>query len=267
MPDKKVKDFYTNYSDKIIDKRLNSPYPIRRYVHARQYESILRYVEPGAKVLDAGCGEGVLSVMMARKGATVTGCDISRPNIERCRAYARENNVDIEFIQADSENLPFKNENFDLVVSSHVLEHLPDFDQGLRELMRVTKKRTVVAIPTINNLCSWVVVGHGWFYLKGIKSFLSLFTGLAKMIIAFAAGREGVDERYAGNDVPHIFRFVYAMKKRIRKNNFKLISYEAPSLCFPFFESLLPIAKFLEKFREKKFFRNMGYGTTFIIEK
>lgn len=270
MRGKEIKNFYSGYADEIIDKRLRSPYRLRQYAHIKQYESILNFVKPGMRVLDAGCGEGVLSVMMAQKGAVVTGCDLSKPNVDKTKLYAIANNVkdSTEFLVGDAEKLPFPDDTFDLVVSSHVLEHLPDFDQGLREIMRVTKKRAIVAIPTILNLCSLVQVGHGWFYLKGLRSFLVLPIGFLKMIIAFILNREGVNESYAGNnEVPHIFRFPFVMKRKIQKNGYKLISYEASSICLPYFEFLLLFIKFLDKYKSKEICRNFGYGTTFIIEK
>ena len=262
-----IKKFYTSHSDRIIDKRLNSPYPLRHYAHKAQYESVLSYVKPGMKVLDAGCGEGVLSVMMANKGAVVTGVDISVPNIEKSIEYAREADLKIDFVLGDSEKLPFNDNSFDLVVSSHVLEHLPDFDLGLREVMRVSKKRSVVAIPTVLNACSLVQVGHGWFYLKGPKSFLAFFVGGFKMFGSLLSGKEGVNETYGGKGAPHVFRFPWIMKRKIKKNGFKLVSYEASSICLPYFDFLLPVVKFLDKFKNKKIMRTFGYGTTFIIEK
>lgn len=268
MQSRDVKGFYREHSDEIIEKRLNSEYPLRRYAHIQQYESILQFVEKGMRVLDAGCGEGVLSVMMAKKGAVVTGCDISVPNIEKCKEYARENGVyNIDFITADSEELPFPDDTFDLVVSSHVLEHLPDFDEGFREVMRVTKKRAVIAIPTICNPCSLVQVGHGWFYLKGMRSFAGFFIGSLKTIFAFLTFKEGVDESYAGGNVPHIFRFPWIMKWKIKKLGYILVYHEASSICLPYFESLLPVIKFLDNYKSKKIFRNFGYGTTYVIEK
>lgn len=270
MKNKDIKNFYREYADEIIDKRLHSPYLLRKYAHIKQYESILNFVTPGMKVLDAGCGEGVLSVMMAKKGALVTGCDLSKPNVEKSKLYAIENNVgdNTEFLVGDAEKLPFSDNTFDLVVSSHVLEHLPDFDQGLREIMRVTKRRAIIAIPTVLNLCSLVQVGYGWFYLRGPRSFLALPIGFLKMVIAFILNREGVNESYAGNDeVPHVFRFPSVMKRKIKKNGYKLISYEASSICLPYFEFLLPLIKFFDKYKNKGILRSFGYGTTFVVEK
>ena len=236
-------------------------------MHEAQYASILKFIEPGMTILDAGCGEGTLSILMARKGARVTGCDISKPNVTQCNMRAKEQNVEVDFCVGDAEDLPFDNDSFDLVVSSHVLEHLPNFDTGLREAMRVTKKRAIIAIPTLPNMCSVVQIGQGWFYLQGPRSFLAFFVGLGKMLLAFLLRKEGVDETYAGTGAPHVFRFPWVMKSKIKKHNFKLIAYEASSVCLPYFEFLLPLIKFLDRYADKFFIRNLGYGTTFVIEK
>lgn len=270
MDSKAIKDFYTSYSDHITANRYHSTYPLRHYAHEQQYQSVLRFVEPGMKVLDAGCGEGVLAFLIVQKGAHVTGCDISEPNIRECKRLAKERGLsNVEFAVADSEHLPFEDDAFDLVVSSHVLEHLPDFDQGLREALRVSKRRAVIAIPTIYNLCSIVQVGHGWFFLKGVRSFVGFFFGLGRLTLALLTpGSDGVDEGYAGHEsVPHVFRFPSVLLRKAQKNGFKVVHYEASSVCLPYFSSLLPVIKFLDKYRAARVMRNLGYGTTYIVEK
>ena len=263
-----IKGFYTNHADMITDKRARSPYPLRRYVHGAQYDAVLAYVEPGMRVLDAGCGEGTLSVMMAKKGAIVTGVDISAPNIIACQRYAREAGVEgVSFCTGDLENLAFPDDAFDLVVSSHVLEHLPNFDTGLVELMRVSKKRVVAAIPTALSVCSWVQVGHGWFYLKGLRSFFALPWGMLRTLFALVSGSEGVDETYGGADVPHVFRFPWVMKHTVRRLGFRLVEYQADSLCVPYANSLVPFLTWLNKYRRSTFLRDCGYGTLYVIEK
>lgn len=262
-----IKDFYKRYDDRISVKRWKSKYPLRSYAHEMQYQGVLRHVEKGMKVLDAGCGDGVLSYMMAERGALVTGVDLSVPNIASAESRNSGSGQMVKFILGDVESLPFPDNSFDLVVSSHVLEHLPDFDRGLREIMRVTKRGAVVAIPTVCNLCSLVQVGRGWFWLKGLRSFLALPWGACQMIWAYISGAEGVNETYGGEGAPHIFRFVRNMKKRIKDNRFVLVSYEASSICLPYFTFLLPLIKFMDKYRDKPLLRNCGYGTTFTIEK
>ncbi len=264
---KDLKEFYRTYDDRITEKREQSEFKLRRYAHRCQYLSVLGQVEPGMTVLDAGCGDGALSRMLAKKGAIVTGTDISEPNIESAKEYAKSEGLDINFLVADIERLPFEESEFDIVVSSHVLEHIPDFNAGLVEIMRVTKKTAVIAIPTVINGCSWVQIGGGQYYVKGVKSFLALPRGFLLMMIAKLLGQEGVDEGYAGNGVVHIFRFPGVMRKKIKRYKYRLVYQEASTLCMPYFETLLPISKKLDLLRGKVFWRNFGYGTTFVIEK
>lgn len=268
MPES-LKDFYTSHNDDIRGRREKSKYKLRAYAHRMQYESVLSFVEPGMKVLDAGCGDGVLSLLMAKKGAVVTGIDMSVPNIERARAAAEEDALSssITFEVGDSEHLSFPDNTFDLVVSSHVLEHLPSFDGGLREVLRVGKGRAVIALPTLPNMCSLVQVGGGWFFLKGPRSFLALFKGALYATIAWVRGDEGVDEGYEGHGVTHIFRFQSAVYARVARAGARVIHQEASSLCVPYFESLLPVTKFLDRFRSAPLLKNCGYGTTYVIQR
>jgi ubiquinone/menaquinone biosynthesis C-methylase UbiE len=81
------------------------------------------------------------------------------------------------FLEADAEHLPFADKSFDVVISSHVLEHLPDFDQGFRELCRVARKRVIVALPTGLNGCAMALLGgdHGyWKFGKTIVYCIAL---------------------------------------------------------------------------------------------
>ena len=262
-----LKHFYTGYADEIDSKRFHSPYAVRRYAHDKQYNSVLSFVTEGDTVLDAGCGEGTLSRMIAMKGAIVTGTDISEPNVANAKKIAEGEGLTIAFQTADLENLPFPDNSFDVVVCSHVLEHIPDFDKGLQEIFRVARKRVVFAVPTIMNLCSWVQVGGGQYYLKGPRSFLSLPWGGIKMVAAYITGQEGVDEGYAGNDVTHIFRFPSVLRKKLKRYGYHLEAQEASTLLIPFFNTLLPLSQQLDRLSKKPFFRDCGYGTTFVIDK
>ena len=57
------------------------------------------------------------------------------------------------------------------------------------------------------------------------------------------------------------------MHKKIAKYGYKLVDQEASTLCIPYFNTLLPLTKGLDKLKNKPIFRNFGYGTTFVIEK
>ena len=90
----------------------------------------------GRRVLDYGCGHGMASVVLARRGARVTAFDLSRGYIEEARRRAAANGVAVEFVQADAERLPFADSSFGAVWGNAVLHHL-DLRKAGRELRRV----------------------------------------------------------------------------------------------------------------------------------
>ena len=93
------------------------------------YEHIHRYVlagelARGKRVLDAACGEGYGSAHLARTAKTVVGIDVSEDVISHASERYRADNL--EFQLADVCNLPFKDDEFECIVSFETLEHLED---------------------------------------------------------------------------------------------------------------------------------------------
>lgn len=264
-----VKEFYESHADEIWKKRFDSPFPIRQYVHRTQYEALLGQVVLGGSVLDAGCGEGVIGLLLAAKGIASTGMDLSLPNVQVAQRMAYERGVSdlATFCQGDAEHLPFPDQSFDTVISSHVLEHLPDFDQGFRELCRVARKRVIVALPTCLNLCAFSLLGgdHGyWRWSK--RSIFALPWGLVRVLIHLFG--EGVQEGYAGHDeLPHIWRYPWVMRRRLRHGDFSLTSFQASSLALPYFDQLLPLMRRLDRYRAVPILRNFGYGSFAVLDR
>lgn len=264
-----IKEFYAEHPDRIWEKRFASPEPIRRYAHVTQYEALLAHVTPEGSVLDAGCGEGVVSILLARRGIPSTGCDMSRPNVEQSRARAEAEGLGAlaTFVEGDAEALPFPDRSFDVVVSSHVLEHLPDFDKGFQELCRVARRRIVVALPTCLNLCAAALLGgdHGYWRL-GKRSLLALPWGCFR-ILGHVFG-EGVQEGYAGHDeLPHVWRYPWVMRRRLRHPDWRPASFEASTLVVPYAPALLPAVRLLDRYRAAPVLRNFGYGSIAVLER
>ena len=94
----------------------------------------------GPKVLEAGCGAGYLAKKLAQR-FEVTATDIVIPP-ELVTA-----NPKITFQTCNAEALPFPDNSFDTVVTTHVLEHVRDIRAAIRELRRVTCKRLIVVVP------------------------------------------------------------------------------------------------------------------------
>jgi ubiquinone/menaquinone biosynthesis C-methylase UbiE len=92
------------------------------------------------KVLDAGCGTGVMGLLFAEMGHQVTGVDLSEGMLSKAREKANEQNLPFELGKADAEHLPFHDRTFDVVVTRHLLWTLPHPGLALKEWHRVLKE-------------------------------------------------------------------------------------------------------------------------------
>jgi ubiquinone/menaquinone biosynthesis C-methylase UbiE len=99
------------------------------------------------RILDVGTGTGFLAILLAELGHDVVGIDLSEKMLERAKKKADEKGLDIEFMIADAENLPFDDGEFDAVINRHLLWTLPNPQKAINEWSRVVKKGgKVVAI-------------------------------------------------------------------------------------------------------------------------
>lgn len=106
-------------------------------------------VRAGEKVLDVGCGTGVVAITAARRGATVFGLDLTPALLE----HARENEQivecgPIEWTEGDAERLPYEDESFDVVLSQFGHMFAPRPDVALSEMRRVLKRGGRIAFAT-----------------------------------------------------------------------------------------------------------------------
>ena len=104
----------------------------------------------GLRVLDVGCGGGLLSEEFAALGCTVTGVDQSVPTLTAARSHAERSGLSIRYLEGCAESLPFDAEAFDVVCCCDVLEHVDDPDVVVREISRVIKPGGVFLFDTIN---------------------------------------------------------------------------------------------------------------------
>jgi ubiquinone/menaquinone biosynthesis C-methylase UbiE len=103
-------------------------------------------VTPGTRLLDVGCGAGQLALIAARAGANVTGCDISTNWLEKARDRAAAEGLNITFEEADAESLPYKDAQFDAVVSLLGAMFAPRPDRVAAELTRVCRSGGMIAM-------------------------------------------------------------------------------------------------------------------------
>src|SRR5499427_10811206 len=103
-------------------------------------------ITPGAQVLDVGCGAGQLSLIAARAGAHVTGCDIATNWLAQARRSAAVEGLTIVFEEGDAEALPYEDATFDAVVSLIGAMFAPRPELVAAELTRVCRPGGIIAM-------------------------------------------------------------------------------------------------------------------------
>jgi len=103
-------------------------------------------VMPGTRLLDVGCGAGQLALIAARAGARVTACDIATNWLENARARAAADRLEITFEEGDAESLPYRDGQFDAVVSLIGAMFAPRPDRVAAELTRVCRPGGMIAM-------------------------------------------------------------------------------------------------------------------------
>ncbi|RLK48680.1 3-demethylubiquinone-9 3-methyltransferase [Alkalispirillum mobile] len=105
----------------------------------------------GRRILDVGCGGGLLAEGMARRGAEVTGIDMSKPALQVARLHALEMEVKVDYRQITVEELAESDEpRFDVVTCLEMLEHVPDPASVVRACAHLVKPGGQVVFSTLN---------------------------------------------------------------------------------------------------------------------
>ena len=121
----------------------------------------------GKKVLDVGCGGGLLSEALHDFGADVTGIDAAGPGIEVAKIHAKNNNKNIKYLQITAEDLNLdESESFDIVTCLEVLEHVPDPKSLVATCVNLLRPGGALFLSTINkNPRSWITAIVGAEYI------------------------------------------------------------------------------------------------------
>ena len=103
-------------------------------------------IQPGAHLLDVGCGAGQLALIAARAGALVTGCDIAGNWLVQARLSAAAEGLTVVFEEGDAEALPYGDATFDAVVSLIGAMFAPRPERVAAELARVCRPGGIIAM-------------------------------------------------------------------------------------------------------------------------
>ena len=128
------------------------------------------------KILDIGCGGGLLSEPMSRLGAEVTGIDASQENINIAKTHSLEKKLKIKYICSSPEKLNTK-DKFDIILNMEIVEHVDDVNLFIKNCAKFLKKDGIMYIATLNKtlksyifaiigaeyILRWLPIGtHDW---------------------------------------------------------------------------------------------------------
>ncbi len=130
----------------------------------------------GLKILDIGCGGGLLSEPMARLGAEVVGIDASHQNIKVAKHHLKKSKLNIKYFNSSPEN--FKtNQKFDVILNMEIVEHVEDINFFIKQSSKFLKKSGIMFVATLNKtlksyllaiigaeyILKWLPIGtHDW---------------------------------------------------------------------------------------------------------
>ena len=103
----------------------------------------------GIKILDIGCGGGLLSEPMSRLGAKVTGIDASDKNIKVAKLHSKKNNLQIDYFCSSPEKFNTK-DKFDVILNMEIVEHVEDVNFFLKSCCKLLKKNGLMFVATLN---------------------------------------------------------------------------------------------------------------------
>ncbi|MFC3034305.1 bifunctional 2-polyprenyl-6-hydroxyphenol methylase/3-demethylubiquinol 3-O-methyltransferase UbiG [Pseudoalteromonas fenneropenaei] len=134
----------------------------------------------GKKVLDVGCGGGILTESMARMGANATGIDMGQEPLNVAKLHALEAQVQVTYLKTPVEAFAAENpEHFDVVTCMELLEHVPDPESVVHAVAALAKPGATVFFSTLN---------------KTLKSYLLAIIGAEKVLRMVPEGTHDHDK-------------------------------------------------------------------------
>ena len=151
------------------------------------------------KILDVGCGGGLLSEPMCRMGAEVTAIDASKKNIEVAKIHAKKDKLKIKYICTSPDN--YKTDiKYDVILNMEIVEHVEDINVFIKSCSKLLKKNGIMFVATLN---------------KTLKSYLFAILGAEYFLRWLPIGTHDWEKFVKPEDLIDI----------LKKNNLMLMNY------------------------------------------
>ena len=142
------------------------------------------------KILDIGCGGGLLSEPMSRLGAEVIGIDASDKNIKVAKLHAKKNDLNIKYYCTSPENFITKTK-FDVILNMEIIEHVEDIEFFLKSCSKLLKKNGIMFVATLN---------------KTLKSYIFAIVGAEYILRWLPIGTHEWEKFVKPNDLINILK-------------------------------------------------------------
>ncbi len=212
---KKLVGFYSTSGDYLNFIKSHQKSHLKYYL-----PFVEKYVVKGARVLELGIGLGLAAFLLSQRGYEVVGLDISSLFVKEASSYAGSY---LRILLGDVLNLPFLDGSFDAVTSLYLLEHVPDVEGALSEMMRVLKKGGLLLIKSPNLLSP---------YTSFIK-FFSILLGSGRISPLWGATRLSSLQVLARNSYYSLQKSISSKPQFIyREPDLNIMESDADSVCF-----------------------------------
>lgn len=153
--------------DLVAEEFVSSEYdtPVGRYFMKRKIDTALelgRFI-PGECILEVGCSLGMYTFEFAQLGFTVIGFDLSHKSLAFAKRVAEQRGIHgVHFVVGDAEHLPFRSDRIPGAISFSTLRYVPNPQQAVNEIRRVTKKGGPIVVDFANKLSPWFSYIKPW---------------------------------------------------------------------------------------------------------
>ena len=160
------------------------------------------------KILDIGCGGGLLSEPMCRLGASVVGIDASKKNIDVAKFHAKKNKLKIDYKVASPELLK-TNVKFDVILNMEIVEHVENINFFINKSSKLLKKNGVMFVATLN---------------KTLKSYVFAIVGAEYILKWLPIGTHDWEKFIKPNDLISILKKNNLIFKKLDGMKFNILS-------------------------------------------
>ena len=181
--------------------------------NVKEHFKIKNDFEPfkGLRILDVGCGGGLLSEPMARLGGKVMGIDASENNIKVAKSHLKKSNLKIQYLCSSPEKIIKKKEKFDVILNMEIVEHVDNLDLFIKKSSSLLKTNGLMFVATIN---------------RTLKSYLFAIIGAEYVLKWLPIGTHQWEKFVKPDDINQIAKNNSLLFKNITGVKFNLLSLE-----------------------------------------